>query len=274
MIWKWFLKVRFKYLLSRLVSMSPILLLNKPVGMTPLDCIRDFVSKNPAYENVTLGYAGRLDPMAEGLLVVLVGDENKKRESYLGLDKEYEVEVLFGVGTDTYDVMGLIIQTGHKEVRRSDIERVMSVFEGDIVQEYPPYSSKTVHGKPLYAWAREDRLNEIQIPQEHRSIREILCRDVKKIPFQDAEKIIEDRLDSVVSGDFRVPEIREAWKNYFAQMQSDVCMSVASLTVACSSGTYMRTLAHEIGKAVGTCAIALSIKRTRVGDFQLSSADR
>lgn len=255
-------------------SMSPILLLHKPVGKTPLDCIRDYVSRNPAYEHVSLGYAGRLDPMAEGLLVVLVGDENKNRERYLGLDKEYEVEVLFGVETDTYDVLGLIGETHRVVIERDDIASVLDAFTGEIVQEYPPYSSKTVNGKPLYVWAREGRLGEIQLPSEMRAIRELEIVKCEQRDVSSLRKEIERKLDTLESGDFRVPEIRASWNAYFSDRCDEEVLTVVAFRVVCSSGTYMRSLAHEIGRAVGSCALALSIKRTRVGDFQLSSADR
>jgi len=66
-----------------------------------------------------LTYAGRLDPMAEGVLIILVGDECKKKQKYLGLDKEYEIEVLFGLETDTQDILGVI--------KRIDIDNVQRI---------------------------------------------------------------------------------------------------------------------------------------------------
>ena len=88
--------------------MKNVLNLYKQVGITPLQLIKKFVRSNPEYKDEKLGYAGRLDPMAEGVMIILVGDENKKREKYLDLNKKYEVGILFGVSTDTHDVLGLI----------------------------------------------------------------------------------------------------------------------------------------------------------------------
>jgi len=64
-------------------------------------------------------YAGRLDPLAEGLLLVLTGEECKNKEKYLGLDKEYEVDVLFGFATDTYDILGKVLSA--KNYSKSEI---------------------------------------------------------------------------------------------------------------------------------------------------------
>ena len=87
--------------------MDKVLNLYKQAGETPLECILRFKKDNPQFENVPMTYAGRLDPLAEGVLLVLSGKEVHRKEEFLNLRKEYEVEVLFGVGTDTFDVMGL-----------------------------------------------------------------------------------------------------------------------------------------------------------------------
>lgn len=94
--------------------MNRVLTLYKPVGATPLDVLYELQERNPGYKDVRLAYAGRLDPMAEGLLLVLVGDECKRRDHYQKLDKIYEFEVLFGVSTDTYDILGKITSTKHQ----------------------------------------------------------------------------------------------------------------------------------------------------------------
>src|SRR3989344_5566750 len=88
-------------------TMKKVISLYKPVGKTPLQCIRAFQSKFPEYKNVTLSYAGRLDPMAEGLLLILVAAENEKRSIYQDMDKTYDFTVLFGITTDSYDLLGI-----------------------------------------------------------------------------------------------------------------------------------------------------------------------
>src|SRR5690606_23219787 len=88
-------------------SNTEILQLYKREGETPLECIQRFRAENPSYAEVSMTYLGRLDPMAEGLLLVLAGDTRKKK-AYLELDKRYEFEVLWGFETDTYDMLGLV----------------------------------------------------------------------------------------------------------------------------------------------------------------------
>mgnify|MGYP000153282325 CR=1 FL=1 len=87
--------------------MKNILNIYKPVGLSPLDIINILKDKSPEYQDVPITYAGRLDPMAEGVLLLLAGDEVHKNEEYQKLDKEYEAEILIGFNTDTYDVLGI-----------------------------------------------------------------------------------------------------------------------------------------------------------------------
>jgi len=86
--------------------MQKVLNLYKQTGVTPLQTIKQLQKRYPEYQDSKLGYAGRLDPMAEGVLLVLVDEENKKRRTYESLEKEYEFYMLFGVKTDTYDILG------------------------------------------------------------------------------------------------------------------------------------------------------------------------
>lgn len=256
--------------------MEPVLLLYKPLGTTPLELITNYVREHPLYKDVKLGYAGRLDPMAEGLLVVLVGDENKRREQYLGLEKEYEIEILLGVATDTHDVLGLIVEdscllSSRKcEVEgKESIEEVVRGLPGTFAQEYPAYSSKAVQGKPLYWWAREGRLNEITLPVATRTIHSSELTGQRFVDRVDLIAEIWLKLATIQSGDFRKDAIIKAWESFERASQQNP-FTILQLRVTCSSGTYMRSLAHELGKRLGLPALAFSIKRTRVGSYSLS----
>lgn len=250
-----------------------MLLIDKPLGMTPLDCIRQYQIEHPEYAAEKLGYAGRLDPMAEGLLLILVGAENVNREQFLGLDKEYEVEMLLGISTDTYDLLGLITDdTAYTPVAQSTIRDTFKAFTGDILQKYPPYSSKTVRGKPLYAWAREGRLSEIDIPEETRTIHRIDYVREQLIDRSDLQSGITLKLETVRTGDFRKDRILQSW-NIFFESSPQNHFQIVTFKVACSSGTYMRSLVHAIGQVLSVPALTFSIKRTRIGDYTLSSAD-
>ena len=86
--------------------MNKILNIYKPVGISPLDAIKTLKEKYPELKDEKMTYAGRLDPLAEGVLLILAGNAVYEKEKYLKLDKEYEAEILFGFNTDTYDIFG------------------------------------------------------------------------------------------------------------------------------------------------------------------------
>ena len=80
----------------------------KNLGETPLACLEKMRLEHGIGAEIPMTYAGRLDPMAEGVMILLVGEECKNKEQYLGLDKTYGFEVLVGFQTDTYDLLGLV----------------------------------------------------------------------------------------------------------------------------------------------------------------------
>jgi tRNA U55 pseudouridine synthase TruB len=86
--------------------MEKYIMLDKAVGETPLSCAEEYRALHPELAGVSMAYAGRLDPMASGKLLVLLGEECKNQTSYHGLDKEYEFSVLLGIGSDSHDVLG------------------------------------------------------------------------------------------------------------------------------------------------------------------------
>lgn len=98
-----------------------MIIANKEIGETPLECLERARLSNCIAENMPMTYAGRLDSLATGKLLILVGEECKDKEKYLGLDKEYEIEVIFGVGTDTCDALGLIEKV--EKVEKSRLRR-------------------------------------------------------------------------------------------------------------------------------------------------------
>ena len=114
----------------------------KKIGETPLEALERFRATRSDLKDVPMTYAGRLDPLAEGELLILIGDECKKKQDYLGLDKEYEVEIIFGISTDTHDALGLVTEVNvNSRGLTSTID--LSKYVGKFSQEYPAYSSKT-----------------------------------------------------------------------------------------------------------------------------------
>jgi len=245
-----------------------VLTLYKNLGETPLECIERFRSENPKYKEVKMTYLGRLDPMAEGLLLVLAGN-TKGKDAYLASDKTYEFEVLWGFETDTYDVLGLVTEGDGQMPKRLE-ERMPSLLDtirNKKVQEYPPYSSRTVEGKPLFEWAREKRIEEIDIPEKGIKIFSIQHEDTRLISKEVLEKEIIRKIE-LVKGDFRQDEIIGRWQDVLRTIR-EADFLVSKFKASVSSGTYIRGLSHEMGKFFEMGAIAFWIKRTRVGEYIL-----
>lgn len=246
--------------------MEKVLTLYKKLGETPLECLNRFRLANPEYNDIPMTYAGRLDPMAEGLLLVLAGDEAKNRDFYTDLPKEYEFEVLFGFETDTYDTLGIVGEYFENSVSDELVKKSLGEFIGNHTQKYPPYSSKTVLGIPLFTWAREGKLGEIEIPTRDISIFSLSYSESKSVSKEYLLLTLKERIESV-AGDFRQEEILNTWKTVLSSGPNEY--KIFKFHVSCGSGTYVRSLIYELGQKFGCGAIAWSIKRVRVGDYTI-----
>lgn len=237
-------------------------------GETPLDCIKRIQEAYPHYKDYPMTYAGRLDPMAHGLLVLLAGDKCKQKEDYLVLDKTYIVDIVFGISTDTGDVLGVVKACTQAGLGwSSDLEHILRGFIGKQTQKYPIFSSKTVHGKPLFTYAKEGRVNEITLPKHEITIFSIDIEKTGTISCGVLKNKAIERI-SVIEGDFRQDTCISCWKD----VQGDD-FSVIRLKIRASSGSYMRQLAHDIGEKTGIPAFAWGIYRSSVGDFRLLTND-
>ena len=256
--------------------MEKVLNIYKPAGMTPLEAVRAFQDKNIQYKDVKMTYAGRLDPLAEGVLLVLVGDELKKQEKYWGLDKEYEADILLGFSTDTYDVLGmpnLKLRQTYFFGTSSTFEEVLKNFEGEYTFSLPPYSSHKIKGKPLFWWAREGRLDEIEIPQKTVNLYNIDVLSQNTLQKTELLSIILKKISSV-RGDFRQDEIKKEWENQFSHLKAGetIEFKVIKIKVRCSSGTFIRSLVHDAGKKAKIGATLFHLKRTKVGNYDIKDS--
>jgi tRNA pseudouridine55 synthase len=245
--------------------MKSVLILHKKEGQTPLEVLDDFRLKNKEYKEEKMTYAGRLDPMASGVLLVLTGPEVKNKNKYLALDKEYEFEILFGFATDTHDILGKI--TKYKNTRQDLVFLVknnLKYFIGKFIQKYPIYSSKTVKGKQLFKYAREGV--EVDLPEREVSVRELKFLRLRKVNKKILLTNIEKRIKKV-KGDFRQKEILKIWRKNLA-LQDLTRLSIGSFRVKCSSGTYVRGIANSLGEKIGIPALAFSIKRIKIGKWR------
>ena len=253
--------------------------IEKAIGETPLQALEGYRSRAGISTKVPLAYAGRLDPLASGKLLVLIGDECKRQTEYHTLDKRYQIEVVFGIGSDTGDVMGLLQHPDPpptKTLDSTDLRTTLKSLRDTIELPYPIFSAKTVHGKPLHTWAMEDRLHEITIPTKRSTIYSIQLNHLTNIPAKTLYDRALDNINSIppvtesrkaLGNDFRRSDIRTCWQTWLKK-NHDNSFQIANITCIVSSGTYMRTLAGIIAQKHSTCGLALSIHRTHIGRYQ------
>jgi tRNA pseudouridine55 synthase len=256
-----------KYIMKKIINIY------KPIGLTPIQLIQEFRTAYADYQNIKIAYAGRLDPLAHGVMLLMIGDETKERSKYLGLPKEYEFQILFGVKTDTYDALGLFEEKILHKLPDNFREKIMKFVNekvGKHSQSYPPYSSKEVNGIPLYQWARDNKLHEIEIPTKEIEIYNFEFISLEEISVQKLKEIIINNIQSV-NGNFRQNEILNLWTKFFNKNKTEF-LSVGKFKISCSSGTYVRSIANDLGNDLGSGAIALDILRTRVGKHSLKDS--
>lgn len=242
----------------------------KNVGETPLEVINRFKKDYTKYTHMPMTYAGRLDPLVEGLLLLLAGDECMKKDDFLALSKTYEVSILFGFTTDTSDLLGLVeSQSNELKSDISNIENILPNFTGKIMQKYPQYSSRTVEGKALFQWAREGKIDKINIPTHEVIVHEIKLIGMSEVSGRELLSKIEIVVP-LVKGDFRQGKILSLWREILKD-KIDETFQIAKIIVTAGSGTYMRVLAHDIGKALNIPALAYHIKRTKIGEYNIDN---
>lgn len=202
-----------------------ILLVDKPQGITS----HDVVSKlRRVFHIKKIGHAGTLDPMATGLLIMLVGKATKVSQYLMSMDKEYTGTVRLGQTTDSQDADGEIVEERPvPELTEEGTLKEMKTFLGDQYQTPPMFSAKKVNGQALYKLARKGQTVE----------REPRVINISKFEMTR----------------FSPPEV------YFL--------------VACSKGTYVRTIAHDFGEKLGCGGHLTALRRTGVGKFRIEKAD-
>ena len=164
----------------------------------------------------------------------------------------------------------------------------LKVFIGTNNQPFPPYSSYKIKGKPLFQWAREGKIGEIKIPERKTTVYEIKLLSLKNISGQKLLKKIEQKIN-LVKGDFRQKEILKKWQEMLpkksdppatlslarrAGSKNKEAFWIAKIIIKCSSGTYIRSIANDLGKKIKTGGVILSLTRTRVGNFEIKNSLR
>lgn len=219
--------------------MQNLILIDKAKGVTSFDVIRKLRRKLGIRK---MGHAGTLDPLASGLLLIGVGEGTKELKNLIGLDKEYEAEVLLGIATTTADMEGEIIdmvENGKlKKISKEETERVLDSLVGIVDLPVPVYSAIKRGGESLYKKAR--RGEKVDPPIKKMEIKNI---KLLSFGFGTANTEFEDKI-------------------------------VLKIRLKVSSGTYIRSIAEEIGRRLGVPAVIKELRRTKVGDFDVKNAEK
>ncbi len=202
-----------------------ILLIDKGTGCTSHDVVNKV---RRCLKIRSVGHAGTLDPLATGLLVILVGRATKVSQYLMSLDKVYEGELVLGKETNSHDVEGEVVaeMPVPEAVDEEYFRKQMASFVGDQYQTPPMFSAKKVNGIPLYKLARQGQ----EVKREPRFI------NVSKFELLEWNK---------PSAKFRL---------------------------ACSKGTYVRTLCHDLGKKIGCGAYMTQLRRISSDKFNVENA--
>jgi tRNA U55 pseudouridine synthase TruB len=218
----------------------------KNIGESMLNVVDRFKKEYMLYINEKVAFAGRLDPIAFGIVRLLSGEDRKSMELMCTHDKIYSFDVIEGFNTDTYDIMGLITKICEFKENVFDTEKV-------IEQEYPIYSSKTVdiNGRMVRLWdaAKNNMLEHIKIPTKQVKIYYVKKTGYDIVSFNELYIMIENIVNTV-KGDFRQKEILDKWKemliNSCKNNDSDK-IKINHYETKISSGGYVRSIAHNMG---------------------------
>ncbi len=254
------------------VPESGVLLVNKPSGMSSHDVV-GWVRRETGIRKV--GHAGTLDPLADGLLIVLVGrDATREQDSFMGLPKVYEGVVVFGVSSESEDAEGPLSLNADFEklhaLTPQTISAAFTQFIGTTEQIPPLYSAIQVGGKRLYKAARSGTADEIKIPTRTIIIDNIELLNFSPLSASATPKKIAALLASAPPEDLKHRE-RYHW---YAQRSTELqqLLPTARIRVHCQKGVYIRSLARDLGTALHTTAFLGNLTRTHIGDYSLEDS--
>jgi len=204
--------------------MNGVLIIDKPAGLTSHDVVNRV---RRILQQRSVGHLGTLDPMATGVLPLVIGTLTRLAQFYATSEKVYEGAIRFGFATDTYDAEGEPT-TAPQEVilRANEVESAAARFRGVIEQTPPPFSAKKIHGIPAYKLARQQK--EVVLKPVQVEIKEFVILGVEKDHVRFRARV--------------------------------------------ASGTYMRSVAHEMGRELAGGAHLESLRRVSVAEFNLADA--
>lgn len=213
-----------------------ILLIDKPLGITSFDVIRQLQIRfcELGHRKVKMGHAGTLDPFASGLLLVAIGPATKQLERFIGQDKSYLATVRLGEATTTLDIEGEVVdQANASLITDAAIGESLQSIVGCREYSVPLYSAVKVDGKPLYAYARSGQAPP-RIPIKEMCVREVNLRNIER---------------GAQAG--------------LVEFQTELLVS---------KGTYIRTLAEQLGRNLGVPSMLAGLRRLTIGEYSVDRA--
>jgi len=209
-------------------------------------------------------HTGTLDPMASGVVVVLTAEDRFEKSELADWKKIYEFEILWGVATDSHDLLGLTTQTSQAQINLKKIKEVLPKFIGNINQQLPQFSAKRIDGQSYFDKAKQ----QIKFTPKSEKVQihylELLnSYTINRLEFQNK---IEKNV-SLVQGDFRQKEILENWGQAIRQLPEELI--ITKLITTTSKKTYIRALVRDISRQLQIPATTYSIARTKNGSYSI-----
>jgi tRNA pseudouridine55 synthase len=214
--------------------LSGWIILDKPLGLGSTQAVGAIkrLLREAGEARTKVGHGGTLDPLATGVLPIALGEATKLAGRMLDATKAYDFTIGFGQQTDTLDREGKVIAESEVRPSPAQIEAILPRFTGPIEQAPPAYSAVKIDGKAAYARARAGEAPEMKV-------RQVTVYDLQILPDGNADK---GGLDQI------------------------------TLSVTVSKGTYIRSLARDIARALGTVGHVTVLRRTKAGPFTLDQA--
>ncbi|MEE4152744.1 MAG: tRNA pseudouridine(55) synthase TruB, partial [Erythrobacter sp.] len=234
------------------------LILDKPRGLGSTQGVAAVkrALRQGGYAKTKVGHGGTLDPLAEGVLPIALGEATKLAGRMLDASKIYEFTIRFGEETDTLDMEGQVVTTSEVRPTLAEIEAVLARFTGPIEQVPPAYSALKVDGKRAYDLARAGQ--EVEL-----ALRSVHIFSLSAHP-------------ELVEGSSFPSEARSGASTSSARADSgnpaQGMIQQVTLTAQVSKGTYVRSLARDIARALGTCGHVTYLRRTKAGPFREAQA--
>ena len=213
-------------------------------------------------------HTGTLDPMAEGVIIVLLGEERLKKKEYAKWKKGYEFEIALGISTDAYEIMGLITDVNLspnylQDIGKESFKKITDSFIGTYTQKIPPYSTKKIKGKHLHQITRSNK--KVTLPTKKGEIYKFDYLTSETLAIESVIKDISEKI-LLVTGDFRQKEIIDNWNKTLKGKENEA-VKILKLYVELSKGLYVRSLTVDFCRKISATGFTHSIKRVKNGKY-------